>query len=44
MTTATFFQEQEYFRPKTYKKVVNEEATDGEPEFEEDNPTKEIVE
>ena len=27
-----FLQEQEYFRPKGYKKVVYEEATDSEPE------------
>ena len=29
-----FLQEQEYFRPKIYKKVVYEEATDSDQEIE----------
>ena len=38
-------QEQEYFSPKRYKKVVYEEATDSELEIEEeDTSTEEIVE
>ena len=40
-----FLQEQESFRPKRYKKVVYEEATNSEPEIEEENtPTEKIVE
>ena len=40
-----FLQEQGYFRPKRYKKVVYEEATDSEPEIEEEyTPMEEIVE